>query len=359
MEFALGTIEGYYGKAWSWAERADTIRYLAAHEYRFYIYAPKVDPYLRRLWQQEYPDETTFELERITALCHELGVRFGVGLSPLKLHEQFADPEARAAFARKLEYFDALGVDDLAILFDDMRGDVGDLADRQLEIVHWAAARTRASRVIMCPSYYSSDPILDRIFGQRPSGYLEQLGEQLDSKIEIFWTGEEVCSRAISAGHIARVSEQLRRKPFLWDNYPVNDGERMSQYLHVRAFTGRDAKLRDLVAAHGVNPALQPTLTRIPALTLLESYACGDQYEYGAAFRRAAIEVLGESLGRMMFEDGLFLQDFGIDRLGERANMLRERYRDIDHPAAREIIGWLDGEYRITDAIVKAMAGEE
>lgn len=359
MSFEFGIIEGYYGKAWSWGERADTIRYLAPYGYRFYLYAPKVDPYLRRLWQEEYPHETTLELGKIATLCGELGVRFGVGLSPVRLHDHFGEAAARDTLARKLEYFDALGIDDLAVLFDDMRGDVPDLADRQVEIVHWAAARTKATRVIMCPSYYTDDPILDRVFGQRPAGYLERLGEQLDKTIEVFWTGEEVCSRAISPGHITRVSEQLRRKPFLWDNYPVNDGERMSQYLHVRSFTGRDSSLRELLAAHGVNPALQPTLTRIPALTLLESYERGSEYEYAAAFRRAAIEVLGETLGTKVFEDGLFLQDFGLDRLGERALMLRERYQDSDAPGAREIIAWLDGEYRITDAIVKAMAGED
>jgi hyaluronoglucosaminidase len=31
----LGIIEGYYGKPWTWAERADTIAFLAPHGYRF------------------------------------------------------------------------------------------------------------------------------------------------------------------------------------------------------------------------------------------------------------------------------------------------------------------------------------
>jgi hypothetical protein len=53
-------------------------------------------------------------------------------------------------------------------------------------------------------------------------------------------------------------------------------------------------------------------------------------------------------------EDTLFLQDIGLDRLGDREKTLRERYADIDHPAAREIIAWLDGAYRITDADVQA-----
>jgi hypothetical protein len=44
--------------------------------------------------------------------------------------------------------------------------------------------------------------------------------------------------------------------------------------------------------------------------------------------------------------------DVGLDRLGEREAMPRERYAGSDHPGAREIIGWMDGAYRITDEIV-------
>ncbi len=352
MDVELGIIEGYYGRPWTWEAREETVAFLAPHGYRFYFYAPKADPWLRRRWQEPYPENGAERLARLAERCRELDVRFGVGLSPYEIYHHF-DDAARDALARKLALFDELGVRDLALLFDDMRGDVPDLADRQAEIVHWAAERTGADRVVVCPTYYSDDPVLDRVFGERPPDYLERLGALLDPAIQVFWTGEEVCSREFSAGHLRRVAEQLGRRPFLWDNYPVNDGQRMSQYLHLRGFTGRPASLAPHVAAHGINPALQPTLTRLPALTLAESYRLGDAYEYGAALRRAAIEVLGRELGVRVHEDVLTLQDVGLDRLGEREALLRERYAGVDHPGAREIIAWLDGEYRITDEIVQ------
>jgi hypothetical protein len=34
--------------------------------------------------------------------------------------------------------------------------------------------------------------------------------------------------------------------------------------------------------------------------------------------------------------------------LGKRADKLRARYAQIDHPGAREIVAWLDGAYRFT-----------
>src|SRR6185436_13800930 len=141
---------------------------------------------------------------------------------------------------------------------------------------------------------YTDDPNIDRYFGQRPANYLEDLGKLLDPKVEMFWTGEEVCSREFSPGHLWRVAEQIRRKPFLWDNYPVNDGMRMSQHLHLRSFTGRPASIAPHISAHAVNPALQPMLSLIPAASLADSYAMGDKYEYAAAFRRAATALGGD-----------------------------------------------------------------
>jgi hyaluronoglucosaminidase len=354
----LGLIEGYYGKAWSWEERADNVAFLAPHGYRFYLYAPKADPWLRLRWSEPHPDREATEIERLAGRCRAQGVRFGVGLSPTSLHLDFG-ADAKRALAQKLAALDAFGAQDLAVLFDDMRGDVPGLAERQGEIVGWVADRTKADRLFVCPSYYADDPVLDRVFGARPERYLERLGELIDPHVQLFWTGEEVCARELSCGHLDRVAAQMRRKPFLWDNYPVNDGARMSQFLHVRGFTGRPAGIAASIAGHGINPSLQPTLARIPALTLVDSYSSGPLYRYGAATRAAARKVLGEELGDQLWRDVLQLQDVGLDRLGERAAELRGRYDRFDQPGAREVIAWLDGAYRITDAVVKAQSGEE
>jgi len=345
MRTALGIIEGFYGKPWSWAARAETAAFLAPHGYQFYYYAPKADPFLRERWQEDHPRETAEHLRMFAARCRELGVRFGVGLSPFEIYRDFGR-DARAALVRKLAFLADIGVDDLAILFDDMKGDIPGLAESQVDIMHWIAERASAKKLIVCPTYYSDDPVLDRVFGKRPENYLEEFGARLDPGIDIFWTGEEVCSREFTVGHLTRVCNLIGRKPVLWDNYPVNDGKRMSQYLHLRAFTGRPAAIADVISAHAVNPALQPTLSRIPALTLATSYASGEDYEYGRAFEAAATAVVGERLGDMLRQDLLLLQDNGLDRLDTSVERLRKRYSEFDHPAAREVLAWLDGEYR-------------
>ena len=86
-------------------------------------------------------------LTAFAAHCRSQGVRFGVGLSPYELYRDFGDV-AKADLTRKLAWLDAIGVDDLGILFDDMRGDLPDLAKTQVEILHWIAARTFSVEVV-------------------------------------------------------------------------------------------------------------------------------------------------------------------------------------------------------------------
>ncbi|MFZ5668326.1 MAG: beta-N-acetylglucosaminidase domain-containing protein [Pseudomonadota bacterium] len=344
----LGIIEGYYGTPWTWAERADQVSFLAPHGYRFFMYAPKADAFLRKRWREQSPAETTQALTDLAAHCRAEGVRFGVGLSPYEIWVDFGE-ETKAALKRKLAWLDAIGVEELGVLFDDMRGDVDGLAATQADILHWIADHSKAGRIVACPTYYSDDPVLDRVFGRRPADYLETLGKALDPSIGVFWTGEEVCSVEIGPAHLARVADQLRRRPVLWDNYPVNDGPRMSNYLHIRAFTGRPASIGPHLAGHAVNPALQPTLSRIPCLSLAASYARGDAYQYGAAFLEAAEAVLGRTFAETLQRNILVLQLTGLDRIEpDTLKVLHDRYSAFGHPAGREIVAFLEGRYRIT-----------
>jgi hyaluronoglucosaminidase len=343
----LGIIEGNFGRAWDWAERAGVVARLAPVGYRFFHYAPKIDSKLRRDWQTLHDESECESIRQFAAHCRANDMRFGIGLSPYGAHLDF-DDQAKAALQRKIAHLNEMGNDDLAVLFDDMRGDFADLAVRQAEIVRFAIDHSHATRFFMCPSYYSDDPVLDRVFGARPPLYLETLGKQLDPGVTIYWTGEEVCSREYRAGHLADITHRLGRKVALWDNYPVNDGPRMANHLHLRAFTGRPATLGQYISHHAINPASQPVLSCIPALTLPRSYAEGDDYRYGAAFSDAAAEICGSELAAMLTTDLPTLQDSGLDRLGGRRAPLHAKYASIDHPAAREVVDWIVGGYAVT-----------
>ena len=342
----LGIIEGYFGRPWSHEDRKQALTRLKQLGFAWFHHAPKADAYLRRRWREPHPPAALAQLGDLSAHCRDLGMRFGVGLSPLDLYRDYAG-QAKADFLAKLRTLDEVGIDELAILFDDMRGDLPDLAAREAEIVHDALAVTRASRVVVCPTYYSDDRMLDLTFGERPSGYLEELGRRLDPSVGVYWTGEEICAREIGPACLARVTEALGRKPILWDNYPVNDGPRMSRFLHLRGFTGRPSTIGSSLAAHAINPALQPHLSLIPAATLAASYREGAAYGYMRAFREAAKALAGDELAAMLEEDLHALQDLGIDQLSEdERERLRRRYLTVDHPAAAEVARWAEGAYR-------------
>ncbi|QVM82595.1 beta-N-acetylglucosaminidase domain-containing protein [Novosphingobium decolorationis] len=344
----LGLIDGRFGRPWTAQERRHVARTLAEGGFGFYHHAPKADRALRREWQRAHSPEETAELAEFSAYCRDLGLRFGIGLTPIGATHPF-DGAARDDLARRIAELDAIGLDDLCIFFDDLRGDLPDLARRQADVVNFAAERTKAGRIFTCPTYYSDDPVLDVVFGARPKDYLSNLGRHLAPGIEVYWTGEEVCSRAIEPAHLARVTRELGRKVTLWDNYPVNDGARMSRFLHLRAFTGRPAANAAHIAGHAVNPAIQAHLSCLPALTLPMVYAEAEDYAYGAAFAEVARTHLGPEFAKRLMEDLAALQDIGHERLGPRADRLRGRYASLDHPAAREIMRWLDCEDLMRD----------
>lgn len=328
------------------------VAFMASSGFSFYIYAPKGDPFLRKRWLEPLPTDFLTNLSRLAGKLHDAGLELGVGLSPYEIYRSF-DAESKTALEEKIQHFISCGVDHLAILFDDMRGDLPRLAERQVEILHWIQERSKFSRLSMCPTYYSSDPVLDRIFGARPPEYLEELGTRLDSAIDLYWTGEQICSAAYSSEHLNDVAKVLRRKPLLWDNYPVNDGQRMCKFLHLRGFTGRPAALEGLLSAHAVNPMNQAFLSRIPALTLRDSYRLRGGYDANRAFELAAVEVLGPRFAARLGQDLADFQDAGLDGMtAERKGEHRRAYSAFDHPAAREIVAWLDGRYEVSRELV-------
>ncbi len=348
----LGIIEGYFGRTWTWPERKAVVSCLAPAGYKFFHYAPKNDRKLRRDWKELLAPEFMNEIVAFKDHCHSFGMRFGIGLTPYGAHLDFGT-ETKQMLARKIDIFNSIGIDDLIILFDDMRGDVANLAEKQSEIMAFCLDQSRAHHFYFCPSYYSDDPVLDRVFGKRPLQYLEMLGKNIDPVVHIYWTGEEVCSAAFSLGHLRNVAERLGRNVCLWDNYPVNDGPRMSQHLHLRGFTGRTADIAYDVTGHAINPASQPVLSCIPALTLAASYRQAENYQYGKAFMEAATAVVGIDLAVMLRDDLLSFQNTGLDRLGESKHILRKKYAAVHHPAALEIIDWLDGGYAITGEMLE------
>jgi hypothetical protein len=265
-------------------------------------------------------------------------------LSPL---EAYIDYGARSIdrLRCKLAQIDQLKPDVLCVLFDDMRGDMPQLAAMQARITQDIASMSAAPRLIMCPTYYSEDPVLERVFGARPEGYWQDLGDALDPAIDFFWTGERVCSPCYDRNSVAAISAAMARAPVLWDNYPVNDGEKMSRLLHLRPFSGRPPAAPGWLRGHLANPMNQAWLSRIPLCTMAD---CDNPApDFATAVERQCPPQLAQLLQR----DLALFSDAGLDAIQPplQRQLLRE-YGVIDHPCAQELVAWLQGAYAFDPA---------
>jgi len=344
-KFTPGVIEGFFGKSWDWEMRFNYAQFLKNIDYSFYIYAPKADQYLRKNWRTDWSDDHLQKLMELGQIYHQEGLKWGIGFSPFEIYLNY-DGKAIKDLEKKIQYFNAMNLDILAVLFDDMRGDCHKISKIQADIVHRIAGMSNAETFIMCPTYYTSDPILDKLFGERPKDYLKTLGEALDPMIDIFWTGSQVCSKSYPESHLKEVGEQLDRLPFIWDNYPVNDGAKLSLFLHLRAFENRPYQMSDLVSGHAVNPMNQPHLSQIPLMTLTMSYQRQESYSPTDAFIEAVEQLCSPELANALIKDVSLFQDCGLDQLStDLKEDLSRKYNAFDNPYAYEVVRWLKGEY--------------
>lgn len=355
----IGIVEGFYGRPWTWKNREDSALRLQQLGGRFYLYAPKGDPYLRKQWTEKFPEDAATGLRAFGTSLKKKGLSFGVGLSPYELYRSF-DSNARVALRSKLEEIQALGADHVALLFDDMRGDLPELAKLQAKIVHFVQEQRLFPTLSFCPTYYSTDSVLDRVFGNRPVNYLKEIAELIDSEVHFFWTGEEICSKSYPSSHLKEVTHILGRKPFLWDNYPVNDGQRMCKFLYLKAAGTRPARLGTELVGHAVNPLNQSDLSWLPIRTLFESYGkeWSDEMASDSTFlmdswRRSARLELGTAFAAALEEDLVLFSEVGLDGFTEELRAgLKKKYAEFAAPAATEIREWLDGKYNVTRELV-------
>jgi hypothetical protein len=343
-KLTTGAIEGFFGKPWGWPARLGAVDFLRDAGFDFYIYAPKGDPYLRRKWREPEPRDTLAQLAALGARCRERGIDFGVGLTPFEIYLNY-DAGARECLRAKVIELNETGADTLAILFDDMRGDVAGIAELQArvigEIIGWSSAR----RFMVCPTYYSYDARLTREFGAPPKAYLEDFGRLLDPRIDCFWTGEKIISHGYSAEHLSDVAADLGRKPFIWDNHIANDAKTRSNHLYLDPSSGSWSLATEAAAGLAINPMNQPHLSRIALRGYQYLLTVGP--DFGSVLPGVCRELAGARVGGLLCEDLGLLQHEGLGGLDEGTRQrLLERYEsEAGNPYADEIAAFLRGEY--------------
>jgi len=344
--FRLGVVEGFFGKTWSWEARRHYAQFLSGNGFTTYLYAPKNDDCFRKHWTEVCPQDHLDALASLAGHYRNAGVEFALGLSPFELYRDFSTA-GKQALENKIAEINEINPDTLCILFDDMQGAQDNLAAQQLKIMEHVTRASKARQYILCPTYYTDDPVLEKHFGPMPADYLEELGSQLDSRIDIYWTGPKVFSDEFPEDHLSDVSERLYRKPLLWDNYPVNDSKNLTGRLHLKAFENRNPEeLKTLAQGHMANPMNQPWLSQLPLFTLGRIYQ-GSELDAGGLLEEACHVLCPRVLRDQFLEDAPLLQEKGLENFteDEKAALVARYTPWKEHPMVRELFDWLDGMY--------------
>lgn len=342
-------IEGFYGGQWSWSARKNYADFIASINFDGYFYAPKGDQFLRQQWQDDWPVALLENIIALRAYYQQRNIGFGMGLSPLGLVTNY-NAQSRAQLDDKIQQLNDLQLDYLAILFDDMPGEYPQLAQEQLAIVEQICQSSNAKQFLVCPSYYSFDPILEEVFGQMPKNYLVDLGANIDPSIDIFWTGNKVISDSVSVDDLHRASELLRRKPILWDNLLANDGRKTADFLPFKAVDlVRCQNLQAVAAGQCINPMKQPALSQLAIAALAKAFN-----QSVNSIETASVDLSGlpSALAQQLRQDIPQFRDVGLAHLGQadKESCLTAYSLFEDQPVAQEIVAWLRGEYQFDPA---------
>jgi hypothetical protein len=342
--FLCGVIEGFYGAPWSFENRVNYAAYLSQLGLNTYLYCPKGDPFLRRRWPERWPDEVRQQLHDLGRTYREQGLHWGVGLSPFELYREYGDRQ-RGQLRAKMEELETLEAPLLGVLFDDMPGDQADLAARQAEIIADIFRWYGGSRILVCPTYYSFDPVLEKHFGAMPDNYWQTLGRELPRAVDILWTGNRVCSDTVTVADIELINAQVGRPVMLWDNYPVNDGAVRSKFLYCDKAAGREQGLDGVLSGHLSNPMNQALLS-LPALAGLSALYGFRDYDEDWLSR-----VLGVQTWEQLRRDRGQFRDSGLEGMdAQERELLAQRYAGLPGQAAQEVAGWLLGQYTFDPA---------
>lgn len=291
-----GIVEGFYYKMWSHAGRLRTLDFMRGAGFDSYIYAPKADPFHRDRWREPYPEKEKKRIRQLARRSEGNGIEFFWAISPGLTIRYSGRKDFKILLSRMLETA-RLGVKSFGLFLDDIPEKLtkadkkfASLAHAQVEVANRLRAellkRTEVKSFLFCTTEY---------WGLKATPYLETVGKGLDKDIGVFWTGEFVVSPVITGEQARLVGRALRRRPVLWDNYPVNDYNRRK--LNMGPLMGRDAELPRRLEGYFANPMNEEMCSRAALLTIGDYLRDPAGYDPAASWERAVRQSGGRRGG--------------------------------------------------------------
>ncbi len=218
-------------------------------------------------WWEPFSKIKREGLEKVIRSAQRHGLQFCFSMNPQLCSARPLNPQSDADFEQLWQHYawaQRLGVKWFNLCLDDIQFMPGlkiDATDH-CQLVNKLFARLRAKdaavQFVFCTTYYGGTG------NERAAvGYLDTVARDLHPDIYIFWTGDTFTriTRAAAESYKKRVKHRL----FLWDNYPVNDGQ---QTVHLGPVTARDRDLGEVIDGYMSNPmASQNEMNRIPLAT--------------------------------------------------------------------------------------------
>ena len=216
-----GLVEGFYGNPWSHQTRISLIEFLGKNKMNTYIYGPKDDPYHSSPnWRLPYPADEAKQIKELIDASKTNHVNFVWAIHPGQ--DIHWDEEDYNNLVGKFNDMYDLGVRSFAIFFDDISG-IGADSRRQTELLNrlteeFVKEKGDVANLMICPTDYTelwANPDTEK-------GQLAIYGQTLNPDVEVFWTGEVVCSD-LTPETLKFVDSRIKRPALYWWNFPVTD----------------------------------------------------------------------------------------------------------------------------------------
>lgn len=281
-----GVVEGFYGTPWSQEARMRQLDFYGRNKMNVYIYGPKDDPYHSTPhWRKPYPPQEAEQLKLLVDKARENNVIFYWAIHPgqdIRWNE-----EDRSLLLQKFESMYQLGVRGFAVFFDDIAGE-GTQASKQAELLnyiddHFVKVKKDVAPLVMCPTEYNKS------WANVKGGYLTTLGEQMNKDIEIMWTGNRVIA-TLDKPSMEFINPLIKRKAYIWWNFPVSDYVR--DHLLLGPVYGNGLDIKDDMSAFVSNPMEYAEASKIALYSVADYTWNMEQYDSDASWKRAVKDLM-------------------------------------------------------------------
>ena len=318
-----GLVEGYYGNPYSEANRMSIFELFGRQKMNVYIYGPKDDAYHKSKWREEYPAAQAAKITEYVNAAKANKVEFVWAIHPGE-DIQWNQTD-RNNIVNKLKAMCGLGVRTFAVFWDDLWNDDGSHGDEQAELMNYIAAELEkaypdVNPCIICPTQYNR--------GWANAVYLPALGDIMNKDINIMWTGNSVVDM-INKSDMTWINNQIKRKAYIWLNYPVSDY--CIDHLLMGPTYGNDLDIADMLSGFVANPMEYAEASKVSLFSIGDYTWNMPAYDSDASWE-AAIEYLmprNKEAFRFFCENNIDLgpNTHGLRRTNESPEFVKAKER--------------------------------